>query len=200
MLQVRLKMTHCTNTKIYKDNDDKSTSSTSSRSSMKKIAKYVKKISRVFTTVITQLKNIKEADSQLSDSGDEDKVSHSHSSDINFGTSDFQFAQFYEEFKPCIAILFNRIADFNVGIKTNLNLREVILLYIQLIMDLFFNRVLVEKTTNSKTKIRFKKNDGTMTVSHQETVNDYQNSVWFSENETTNIIAPINLCLQCLVT
>ena len=39
-----------------------------------------------------------------------------------------------------------------------------------------------------------------MKVSHQAAANGYHNSVWFSENAITNIVAPINLRLQYLVT
>ena len=39
-----------------------------------------------------------------------------------------------------------------------------------------------------------------MTMYHQTMVNGYHNSVWFSENAITNIIALRNLCLHYLVT
>ena len=48
--------------------------------------------------------------------------------DINFGKSYFQFAQLDEEFEPRIAIIFNHTSGRNVGIKTKLDLRDVILL------------------------------------------------------------------------
>ena len=63
-------------------------------------------------------------------------------------------------------------------------------------MYLFYNQVLVEKTTKSETKMRPKINGGTMKVSRQETANGYHNSVWFSEDSITNIIALRNLYLQ----
>ena len=50
--------------------------STIIRASMKNIENYVKKISRVFTTFNTQLKKLKESDSNFSDSEDEDEASH----------------------------------------------------------------------------------------------------------------------------
>ena len=60
---------------------------------MKKLAEDVKKKSGAFTTFNTQLQYLKEAGSDLSDSEDEDEASHFHMSEINFGKSDFQFAQ-----------------------------------------------------------------------------------------------------------
>ena len=48
--------------------------------------------------------------------------------EINFGKSDFQFAQLDKEFEPRITSLFNQNDGRNVGIKTKLNLKGVILL------------------------------------------------------------------------
>ena len=66
-------------------------------------------------------------------------------------------------------------------------------------MDLFCNQDLLESTAKSKTKMLLKSSGGTITVSHQEIVNGYHNSVWFSENAITNIIAVRNMRLQYLV-
>ena len=63
---------------------------------MKKLAKDFKKMSREFTTVNTQIQNLKEADSDLSDSKDEDEASCFQMADMNFDKSDFQFAQLYK--------------------------------------------------------------------------------------------------------
>ena len=49
-------------------------------------------MSMVFTLVNTQLQNLKEADSDLSDSEDEDEASHFQMDEIDFGKSDFQFS------------------------------------------------------------------------------------------------------------
>ena len=46
--------------------------------------------------------------------------------DIDFGKSDFQFAQLDKKFKPSIAILFNQIDSHKVGIQNNPDLREVV--------------------------------------------------------------------------
>ena len=51
-------------------------------------------------------------------------------------------------------------------------------MYIQLTMDLFCNRALVDKIAKSKTKVGMGINSGTMIVSHQATVNGYHNIVW----------------------
>ena len=128
-------------------------------------------MSRVFTTFNTQLKNLKECDSDLSDSENEDEASNFQMVKINFDKSDFQFAQLDEKFETFIGSLFNYTSGHNISIKTKLNLREVILMDSQPTMDIFYNRALVENTTNSKTKMRLKSNGDTMTVSHQSTVN-----------------------------
>ena len=121
-------------------------------------------------------------------------------SEINFGKSEFQFAQLDEKLEPRIASLFNQTAGCNVGIKSKLDWREVILMDIQSTMYIFWNRYLAENTTKSKTKIRLKSNVSTIIVSHQATMNSYHRSVWFSEDSITNIIALRNLRLQYLVT
>ena len=67
---------------------------------------------------------------------------------IDFGKSDFQFAQLDEEFEPRIASVFNQTTGHNISIKPKLNLREVILLDSQSMIDIFRNQALVEKTTS----------------------------------------------------
>ena len=107
--------------KKIQNNDDKITSSTSSRVSTKNLAKDVKNMSRVFTTVNAQPKNLEEADSDLFDFEDEYEASNFQMEDINFGKSDFQFAQLDEGFLLRIASLFNQTDSRNVGIKTKLD-------------------------------------------------------------------------------
>ena len=157
-------------------------------------------MSRAFTIVKTQLQILNKYDSEIYDSVYEDEASHFQMADINFGKSDFQFAQLVNKFDPHIAITFNYTSGCNVGYKTKINVREVILINIQSTMDIFCNRALVEKKTESKTKMRLKSNGVTMTVSHQATVKGYHNSVWFSENYITDIIVLRNLRIQYLVT
>ena len=60
---------------------------------------------------------MREDESYLSNSEDEDEASHFQMDEINFGKSDFQFAQLDEELKPRIASIFNQTAGHNVGIK-----------------------------------------------------------------------------------
>ena len=67
-------------------------------------------------------------------------------------------------------------------------------------MYLFCNQALVGKIAKSKTKVQLKSNGGTMIVSHQATVNQYQNSVCFSKNNITNIVSLSNLRLKYLIT
>ena len=86
-------LSNCTNTKKDKYNDEKRTKTTRSIEIVKKLTKDVKKISKVFTMVKTQLQRIKKADSNLPDSEDEDEASHLQIANINFGKSNFQFAQ-----------------------------------------------------------------------------------------------------------
>ena len=117
---------------------------------MKELAKDVKKMSRAFTTVNAQLKILKEAESNLYDSENEDEASNFQMADINFGKSDFQFAQLDEKFEPHIASLFNHTSGRNIGIKTKLDLREVTLLLPQSKMDLFCNKALLEKTAKPR--------------------------------------------------
>ena len=93
---------------------------------MNQLSKYVKKMSKTFTTVNIQLKKLKEDESNLSESEDKDEASHFHMTNINFVKSYFQYANLDEEFKPCIASLFKQTSGCNVGIKTELDLREVI--------------------------------------------------------------------------
>ena len=56
-----------------------------------------------FTTVNTKLQQLKEDDSDLSDSEEEDESSHFHIYD----NSGFQLSQLNEEFEPHISNLFN---------------------------------------------------------------------------------------------
>ena len=143
---------------------------------------------------------MKEADSNLSESEDEDEASKFQMAEINYGKSDSQFSQLDEELKPRISSIFNQTASRNIGIKTKLDLGEVIFLESQSTMNIFFNRALAENITKSKTKIQLKSNGRTMPVYHKARVNGYQISVWFSENAITNIVALRNLRLQYLVT
>ena len=110
---------------------------------MNKLAKYFKKISRVFTTVNTQPQNLKEADSGLSDSEDEDEASHFHMSNSNFSISYFQLSQLDEEFEPHITSIFNQTEGRNFGIKPKLDLRDIILMDSQLTMDLFCKSIFI---------------------------------------------------------
>ena len=68
--------------KNYKDDDDKSTKYNAIRASVEKLANDVTEMTKVFTTVNNPMKQLKEADSDLYDSEEEDKASH------------FQFAKF----------------------------------------------------------------------------------------------------------
>ena len=56
---------------------------------MKNLEMEVNKMSRKLNTVNTQLEKLKEYDSDLSDSEDEDEASHFNIADIDFGKSGF---------------------------------------------------------------------------------------------------------------
>ena len=57
----------------------------------------------------------------------------------NSGKSGLQLSQFNDKFEPGNANVFNQSAVRNVGIKTKLNLREVIILDSQSTMDISCN-------------------------------------------------------------
>ena len=122
-------------------------------------------MTRAFTLVNTQLQKIREDDSDLSDSEEEDEASHFQISNSNVGKSGFQFSKLNKGLEPHIINIFNQSAGHNVGIKITPDLMEVIILYIHSILDIFCNQALVEKTIKSKTKLQLKINSGTMTVS-----------------------------------
>ena len=58
-------MSHYTNVTTDKDNNNKSTKTTASRARIENISKDVNKMTKAFTTVNTQLRRLKEADSDL---------------------------------------------------------------------------------------------------------------------------------------
>ena len=76
--------------KKEKDDDDKSTKNNTRRAITKKLAKDVKKMTRSFTTSNTQLQKLKEDDSELSNSEEEDEASHFKIVDRNVVNSGFQ--------------------------------------------------------------------------------------------------------------
>jgi hypothetical protein len=134
---------------------------------------------KAFTTVNTQIALLKEADSDISDSEGDEEASHFQIDEA------LQFAQVNKGFEPIIVKLFKQ----NHGSKIKLDLREVILLYIQSTMDLFFNSAMVGKTIKSASSMRLKSNDGTMVVTRKAYMVGYHTTVWFSNKSITNIIA-----------
>jgi hypothetical protein len=128
----------------------------SAASSVKKLKKDFKSVKKAFTTVNTQLEKLKEADSNLSGSEDDEDQLH-----FQMYTS-LQFAQVDKEFDPTISNLFKQ-----AGSSVKIDLREVILLDSRLTMDLFCNAALVSKTCKYTTSIRLKRNIGTMVVTRK---------------------------------
>ena len=108
-----------------KDADDKSIASQAK--SVKKLAKDMKSMKKAFT----QLQQLQEASSDLSDSDStEQEASHFQTGEVGF-----QFTQVDRAFEPRITKLFKQAH----GPKLELDLREIILLDSQSMMDLFCN-------------------------------------------------------------
>jgi hypothetical protein len=171
------------------NNDDDEKSVASATSSVKKLKKDFKSIKKAFTTVNTQLEKLKEANSDLSGSEDDDDQSHFQMD------AAIQFTHVDKEFEPTIANIFKQ-----AGSSVKIDLWEVILLDIQSTMDLFCNAALVSKTRKSTTRLRLKSNGGTMVVTRKATIPGYNKDVWFSTRAITNIIALRNLIQQYRVT
>jgi hypothetical protein len=168
------------------DDDDRSTASASS--SIKKLKKDLKSIKKAFTTVNTQLAQLKEADSDISESEGEE-ASHFQVDQA------LQFAQLDNKFEPRIAKLFKQ-----AGYSIKLDLKDVILLDSQSTMDLFCYEALVRKINKSRSNMRLKSNGGTMTVARKATIEGYNKIVWFSTRAITHIIALRNFIDQYRIT
>ena len=114
----------------------------------------------------TQIQQLQESDSDLSDDDDEEENSHFQIADMGI-----QFTQLNQEFKPHIAKLFNQAPDFN----SKLDLREIIILDSQSTMDLFCNQALVIETYKSSiSSMRLKSNGGTMVLTHKSKMAGYK--------------------------
>jgi hypothetical protein len=176
--------THCP--KNPSDDNDRSTMR--SASSVKKLKKDLKSIKKAFTTVNTQLAQLKEAYSEISES---EKLEASH-----FQVDQaLQFAQLDKKFEPRIAKLLKQ-----TGSSIKLDLKEVILLHSQSTLDLFCNSALVRKISKSRSSMQLKSNGGTMVVTRKAIMEGYNKIVWFSTRAITNIIALRNLIDQYRVT
>jgi hypothetical protein len=176
--------THCPK----KPSDDDDCSTASAASSFKKLKKDIKSIKKAFTTVNTQLAQLKEADSDISESEGEEASRFQVYQAL-------QFAQLDKKFEPRIATLFKQ-----AGSSIKLDLKEVILLDSQSTIDLFCNTTLVSKNSKSRSSMRLKSNGGTMIVTRKATMEGYNKTVWFSTRSITNIIALRNLIDQYRVT
>jgi hypothetical protein len=118
---------HCPNA----DDEDDSKSRASKAKSVKKLTKDFKIMKKAFT----QLQQVKEAGSNISDLDASEGDSH-----FQCKHDDFQFTQVEQEFEPTIAKLFEQ-AWTKQHVK--LDLREIILLDSQSTMDLICNCTLV---------------------------------------------------------
>jgi hypothetical protein len=175
--------THCPK----KPSDDDNRSTASAASIVKKLKKDFKSIKKDFTTVNTQLAQLKEADSDISESEGEE-ASHFQVD------QDLQFSQLNKKFEPIIAKLFKQ-----AGSSIKLDLKEVILLNSQSTIDLFCNAALVSRIRKSRFSMRLK-NGGTMIVTQKATMEGYNKTVWFGTQAITNIIALRQLIDQYCVT
>jgi hypothetical protein len=120
-------------------NDDNNNSAAAMVNSVKKLQKDIKSMRKAFTTVNTQLEKLKEAGSDIYESDGEDEASH-----FQMYVA-LQIAQVEKEFELRITKLFKQ-----AGYKIKLDLREIILLGSQSMMDIFCNTALVSKTSKSK--------------------------------------------------
>jgi hypothetical protein len=173
--------------KSSNDNDKKYVVSTAI--SVNKLKNNLKSMKKAFTTVNTHLEKLKEADSDLSGSEDDDYQWHFQMD------AALQFVQKDTQFEPTIANIFKQ-----AGSLVKIDLREVILLESHYIMDLLCNSALESKTCKSTTSMRLKSNGGTMVVNRKATMTGYNKDVWFSTRAITNIIALSNLIKQYRVT
>ena len=179
--------THCPG--MGKGDDDKSIAST--QSSVSKLKKDFKNMKKAFTTVNTQLAQLKENDSDISESDGDDEVSHFQVEES------LQFAQVDTEFEPEIAKLLFKQTH---GASIKLELREVWLLDNQSTMDLVCNEGFVKGVYKSSSTMRLKSNGGKMKVTHKGRIPGYHREVWVSKKAITNIICLKNLIKQYHVT
>jgi hypothetical protein len=171
-----------------KPSDDDNRSTASAASSVNKLKKDLNSTKKAFTMVNTQLAQLKEADSDISESEGEE-ASHFQVDQA------LQFAHLYKKFEPRIANLFKQ-TDSSI----KLDLKEVILLNSQSTMDLFCNVALVSNISKSKSSMRLKSNGGTVVVTRKAMMKGYNKTVWFSTQSITNITALCNLIDQYRIT
>ena len=76
---------------------------------MKNMAKDVNNMSKAFTIVNTQLKRLKETDSDLSGSEDEDETSHLHIYGNNFGKVTSNFHCWENNLNPALQVFSTRL-------------------------------------------------------------------------------------------
>ena len=170
--------------------DDDDASSKSTASSVKKLNSEMKKMQKKYESVNTQLKALKEAESDISDS--EEETSHFQYENETYG---------FTQVDDCMIKIQNLFKQSQVKINSkHLDLTTVILLDSQSTMDLFCNRDIVTNVRPTKTSMVLKSNGGTMKIKQKATMPGYNQDVWFDERAITNIIALKNLTKQYRVT
>jgi hypothetical protein len=154
----------------------------------------------------TQLQQMQEVDSDVSDSEESQAASHFQfeqgsvvtlPSAMKQNYNHFTFTQVDKEFERSVAKLFKQSHGKE---PSDLDIRKVILLDSQSTMDLFCNRDLGTKTYRSKKSLTLKSNGGTMVVKQKADVPGYEFPVWFDKTAITNILALSKLIKQYRVT
>jgi hypothetical protein len=127
--------THCG--QKSNSNDDEDSSTAVMVNNVNKLQKDIKSTRKAFMTVNTQLENLKEDESDISESEGEDEASYFQMDPAS------QFAQVDKEFDPRIAKLFKQ-----AGLSVKIDLREIIILNSQSTMDIFCNAALESRPAN----------------------------------------------------
>jgi hypothetical protein len=179
------------------DDDD---NAKSQAKSLKKMSKDIKDMKKAFT----QLSQMKEEASNVSDSESEE-ASHFQFASFhpkqgvkrrNSYKAGLQFTQVEDNFSPQVTELFKQ----SHGKKEKLDLREIVLLDSQSTMDLFCDPALVNKSFKSKDSMSLRSNGGTMLVTRKAKVAGYHKEVWYDKKAITNIVALRNMQKQYRVT
>jgi hypothetical protein len=183
----------------------KSESAKSAKSQAKNVRQFAKDLKSI-KKAFTQLQQMQEVDSDISDSDESQGASHfpqflhgdfpTEASAMTLNYSHFTFTQVEKEFERSVAKLFKQ----SQGKTIELDLREVILLDSQSMMDLFCNRALVMRTYNSDMSMKLKSNGGTMVVTKKAEVAGYHAPVWYDKHAITNILALRTVIKQYRVT
>jgi hypothetical protein len=121
------------------------------------------------------------------------KIDEGNKSNILEEDSHFQFAL-------AQIILGAKVMKQSHNSLHGLNMREVILLDSQSTICVFCNDKLLENITKAKSPLQLRSNGRTMLLTKQDTINNYNQKVWYSADAITNILSLKNLKKQYQVT